>query len=56
MISRSKDLGHNNVSVMYMSSNPVHYQRTKYAEIDLHFVRDRAALGEAKVLQVPTSW
>uniref|UniRef100_A0A8R7K303 Reverse transcriptase Ty1/copia-type domain-containing protein n=1 Tax=Triticum urartu TaxID=4572 RepID=A0A8R7K303_TRIUA len=43
-----------NVSVVYLSSNPVQHQRTKHVEIDLNFVRDRVALGEVKVLHVPT--
>ena len=44
-----------NVSATYLSTNPVQHQRTKHVEIDLHFVRDRVALGEARVLHVPTS-
>lgn len=35
-----------NVSAMYMSTNPVQHQRTKHVEIDLHFVRERVSLGE----------
>jgi len=42
-----------NISAVYMSSNPVQHQRTKHIEIDLHFVRERVALGHVKVLHVP---
>ena len=34
-----------NVSAMYMSCNPVQHQRTKHIEIDIHFVREKVALG-----------
>nr|GFC27744.1 NBS-containing resistance-like protein [Tanacetum cinerariifolium] len=32
-----------NVSVVYMSTNPVQHQRTKHIEIDIHFVCDKVA-------------
>ena len=44
-----------NISTVYMSSNPVQHQRTKHVEIDLHFVRERVATGDVCVLHVPTS-
>ena len=44
-----------NISIVYMSSNPVQHQRTKHVEIDLHFVRERVATGDVRVLHVPTS-
>jgi len=44
-----------NISVVYLSSNPVQHQRTKHVEIDLHFVRERVALGHVRVLHVPTT-
>ena len=44
-----------NISAVYMSSNPIHHQRTKHVEIDLHFVRERVALGDVRVLHVPTT-
>ena len=44
-----------NVSAVYMTSNPVHHRRTKHIEIDIHFVREKVALGEIRVLHVPSS-
>nr|CAB3463731.1 unnamed protein product [Digitaria exilis] len=44
-----------NVSAVYMSRNPVHHKRTKHIELDIHFVREKVALGEVRVLHVPSS-
>ena len=44
-----------NISAVYMSSNPVQHRRTKHIEIDLHFVREKVAAGNVHVLHVPTS-
>jgi hypothetical protein len=35
----------NNVSAVYLSANPVHHRRTKHIELDIHFVREKVALG-----------
>ncbi|GJT07162.1 ribonuclease H-like domain-containing protein [Tanacetum coccineum] len=43
-----------NVSVVYMSANPVQHQRTKHIEIDIHFVRDMITTGHVRVLHVPS--
>jgi cytolysin (calcineurin-like family phosphatase) len=44
-----------NVSACYMSSNPVHHKCTKHIELDVHFVREKDAVGQCQVLQVPTT-
>ena len=44
-----------NVSAVYLSTNPVQHQRTKHIEIDVHFVRERVAASVVRVLHVPTS-
>ena len=43
-----------NISAIYMASNPVQHRRTKHIEIDIHFVREKVALGKVRVLHVPT--
>jgi hypothetical protein len=54
-LSRSSLVYCDNVSAVYLSTNPVQHQRTKHVEIDLHFVRDRVAIGDVRVLHVPTT-
>jgi hypothetical protein len=54
-LSRSTLVYCDNVSAVYLSTNHVQHQRTKHVEIDLHFVRDRVAIGEVRVLHIPTT-
>lgn len=35
-----------NISAVYLSTNPVKHQRTKHVEIDIHFVREKVAMGQ----------
>jgi histone deacetylase 1/2 len=44
-----------NISAVYMAANPVHHRRTKHIELDIHFVREKVALGQLRVLHVPTT-
>jgi hypothetical protein len=45
-----------NVSAVYLSTNPIQHRRTKNVEIDLHFMRERVAIGAVYVLHVPTTF
>ncbi|CAH9137075.1 unnamed protein product [Cuscuta epithymum] len=42
-----------NVSVVYLSGNPIQHQRTKHIEIDIHFVRERVRIGDIRVVHIP---
>ncbi|XP_071717953.1 uncharacterized mitochondrial protein AtMg00810-like [Rutidosis leptorrhynchoides] len=43
-----------NVSAIYLSGNPVQHQRTKHIKMDIHFVREKVARGEVRVLHIPS--
>jgi hypothetical protein len=44
-----------NVSTVYLSTNPIQHQRTKHVEIDLHFMREHVAIGDVRILHAPTT-
>ena len=54
-IAKASILYCDNISSVYLAHNPVRHQRTKHIEIDIHFVREKVAIGEVKVLFVPSS-
>lgn len=43
-----------NVSTIYSTANPICHGRTKYLEINFHFVRERVASGTIQIRYVPT--
>ncbi|GKG43288.1 ribonuclease H-like domain-containing protein, partial [Tanacetum coccineum] len=45
-----------NVSAVYLSSNPVQHQRTKHIKINIHFVRDLVDTSQVWVLHVPSRY
>nr|GEV58718.1 ribonuclease H-like domain-containing protein [Tanacetum cinerariifolium] len=42
-----------NVSIVYMSANPMQHQRIKHIEIPIHFVCDKVAAGHVRVPYAP---
>ena len=45
-----------NVSIVYMLSNPIQHKRTKHIEMDIHFVREKVAKGQIRVLHVSSRY
>jgi hypothetical protein len=48
-LARSTLVFCDNVSAVYLSTNPIQHQCTKHVEIDLYFVRERVACGDVRV-------
>ncbi|KAD3640297.1 hypothetical protein E3N88_29520 [Mikania micrantha] len=55
-LSRDTIVYRDNVSVVYLSTNPVQHQCTKHIELDIHFVRDKVAQGQIRVLHMPSQF
>ncbi|XP_071719245.1 uncharacterized mitochondrial protein AtMg00810-like [Rutidosis leptorrhynchoides] len=55
-ISKATIVFCDNVSAIFLSGNPVKHQRTKHIEMDIHFVREKVARGQVRVLHVPTQF
>jgi len=43
-------------NVIYLASNPVQHQCTKHIEMDIHFVQEKVARGQVRVLHVPSHY
>ena len=54
-LQRATLVYYDNVSAVYLSTNPMQHQCTKHVEIDMHFVRESVAAGDVRVLSVPTT-
>jgi hypothetical protein len=54
-LSKSTLIYYDNVSTVYLSTNPVQHQRIRHVEIDLHFIQECVAIGDVCDLHIPTT-
>ncbi|GJU95049.1 NBS-containing resistance-like protein [Tanacetum coccineum] len=45
-----------NISANFLSSDPIQHQRTEHIELDIHFVREKVARCQVRVLHVPSHY
>lgn len=53
-LSKATLVHYDNISAVYLFGNPVQHQRTKYIELDIHFVREKVQKGEVRVSHLPS--
>lgn len=53
-LSTTPTLHYDNIFATYLALNPVFHAHTKHIELDVHFVRERVALGNLHVRYLPT--
>ncbi|XP_062217843.1 uncharacterized mitochondrial protein AtMg00810-like [Phragmites australis] len=51
-IDKATIVYYDNISIVYMASNPVYHKRTMHIELDIHFVREKVSLGRFKIQKV----
>ena len=44
-----------NKTVINISHNPIHHDRTKHVEVDRHFIKEKVEDGTICIVYVPTS-
>jgi hypothetical protein len=47
---------YDNISVVYLSTNPIQHQCMKHVEINLHFVRKCMVIDDVRILHVPMTF
>jgi hypothetical protein len=55
LLSKSTLIYCDNASAVYLSTSPIQHQHTKHVKIDLHFVQERVAIGDVRVLDMTTT-
>jgi hypothetical protein len=55
LLSKSTLIYRDNISAVYLSTNPIQHQCTKHVEIDLHFMLERIPISDVHILHVPTT-
>lgn len=53
-IAKATLIYYDNISIVYLSDNPVQYHCMKHIGLNIHFVREKVARGQVRVLYVPS--